>query len=368
MADYPITIVLTNNVKNSPFAGNWLSGRLTFPPDAPFPPRERLLSVCGFLFARAWRVDIMNKNPIDIVLAPDDNYAPHARAVIKSLLKFCSAPTRFWVLSGGLSKESRGLLKSAADRVEILDVDAGMFEGFPSNGYISVSTWYRFAIACILPDSVERALYLDCDVAVAADVAPLFDIDIDGRAVAAVKDCLWRKFDRRAGLPADFHYFNAGVLLINLKYWRASGVQERLFRFVGESKKNMNMLDQSVLNVVLKDEYTELPLCWNVQYLPAYIEESCYGVSEFVEAFGSPKIIHFVNRFKPWSRELGWLNPLNGYFRAFMENSVSYSDSKIRIFAGLIWRKFLRKPLFITRRDYWNNVRICRACRGVERK
>ena len=29
----------------------------------------------------------MNKNPIDIVLAPDDNYAPHARAVIKSLLK-----------------------------------------------------------------------------------------------------------------------------------------------------------------------------------------------------------------------------------------------------------------------------------------
>lgn len=37
MADYPITIVLTNNVKNSPFAGNWLSGRLTFPPDAPFP-------------------------------------------------------------------------------------------------------------------------------------------------------------------------------------------------------------------------------------------------------------------------------------------------------------------------------------------
>ncbi len=293
---------------------------------------------------------------INIAIAPDDNYAPYAKTVIKSAIANNSNQVKVWVLDGGLSSESIALLKSAAEFVEFVKIDLSLFKDFPSNGYISVSTWYRFVIAQLLPSDVGSVLYLDCDIAVAGDISELFEIDLSNFAVGAVKDCIWRKFNKRLRLPADFHYFNAGVLLINLDYWRAKNVQGRLFAFLQEDSKRLSLMDQSILNIVLKDEYKELPLEYNVQYLPAFIEESCYTSQEFSKAMRAPKIIHFVNRFKPWSVELGWLNPLNKFFTKYMDNQPEYVSNKASVFARVFLKRFFRKPTMIFRKDYWRNI------------
>lgn len=294
---------------------------------------------------------------MDFVLAPDDNYAQHAAVVVASILAHNSQHNvRIWILDGGLSESSKEILEKSAECVEFLKVDTQTFKSFPSNGYISVSTWYRFSISKLLPESVGRALYLDCDVAVAADVSELFETDLSNAALAAVKDCIWRKFDKRANLPRGYHYFNAGVLLLNLDYWRQHDVSERLFDFANASAENMKMMDQSILNIVLQREYKELPLKWNVQYMPPFLEESCYGFSEFAQAVSVPKIIHYVNKFKPWSERYGWLNPLNGFYLRHMDSPTKFTVSKSAVFFSLFCKNFMRKPLFMFRRDYWKNA------------
>lgn len=306
----------------------------------------------------------MQSTEINVALAPDDNYAPHAKTTIKSVAANCSARARFWILDGGLSAESVEMLKGAAENVEIVGIDRQMFAGFPSNGYITVSTWFRFAIASLLPQTVERVLYIDCDVAAAGDIAELFGTDMEGFAVAGVKDCIWRKFVRRVGLPKDFHYFNAGVLLLNLEYWRRNDVQGRLFGFLAESPDNINLFDQSILNIVLKDEYRELPLEWNAQYVPPYLEESCYEAGEFSAAMRAPKLIHYVNKFKPWSEQFGWLNPLCVHFAKYMDCAPKYPDNKGKVFLRLFLKNIFRKPGLLFRAAYWNNIVICSALKN----
>ncbi len=303
---------------------------------------------------------------LDIALAPDDNYAKYAKVVMQSAMDACKTPLRFWILDGGLSDNCKQMLKSVSDNVEIVKINKDMFCGFPSNGYITVSTWYRFAIAELLPDSVKRVLYLDCDIAVADDISELADINLDNYAVAAVKDCIYKKFDKRIGLCQNYHYFNAGVLLINLNYWRQKNVCKRLFDFLAKSPENLRLFDQSVLNLVLKDEYLELDLRYNVQYVPPFLEESCYERGEFCAAFARPKIIHFVNRFKPWNANFGWLNPLNAYFARYLK--CSYTRRKFAVFLRLFAKRFVRKPVILFRCYYWNNVALHFAAKAFAAK
>lgn len=296
---------------------------------------------------------------IHIALAPDDNYAKYAACVMRSALANAAPGEKiyFWILDGGLSGESKELLSRVSERASFIGIDAGMFADFPSHGYITVSTWYRFAIASLLPADISRVLYLDCDVAVASGLGGLFEADLTDYAVAAVKDCIWKKFDARAGLPPEHHYFNAGVLLINVDYWRKNGVQERLMDFLKDESR-LKMMDQTVLNIVLKDECKELPLQWNVQYVPPFLEECCYGRGEMRAAMASPKIIHYVNIFKPWNKKLGRLNPLSGFFTRFMDEPPAQEGCKCAVFAGLLLKKFIKKPLFFLRKDYFNNIKI----------
>ncbi len=299
---------------------------------------------------------------INIALSPDDNYASYAKVVINSILANAKKTQNihFWILDGGLNALSKTMLSSASEHLHFVDIPDGIFKDFPSNGYITVSTWYRFVISTLLPKSVSKVLYLDCDIAVNGDLQELFEIDIASFAVAAIKDCIWKKFNIRAGLRGDFHYFNAGVLLLNLDYWRKNDVQGRLFSFLGQSPKHLAMMDQTVLNIVLQNEYKELPLQWNVQFVPPFIEECGYEKSEFALALQSPKIIHYVNRFKPWSKDLGWLNPFNDLFTKFMDNDVHYTKNQFSIVFKLLWKRFMRKPMFFLRNDYWNNIFITR--------
>ena len=299
---------------------------------------------------------------INVALAPDDNYAYYASVVIKSIVANSKNPENciFWILDGGLSDKSKSYLTKAASNVEFLEIDKEIFSEFTGKGYISISAWYRFALSKLLPKTISKILYLDCDVAVNSDLQEMFEIDINDYAIAAIKDCIWKKFNKRVNLDSGYHYFNSGVMLINVEYWREHNVEERLFGFLKESPDRMKMLDQSVLNVVLGKEYKELPLQWNVQYVPSYIEECCYGKKEFQEAMSSPKIIHFVNRFKPWDTQLGWLNPLCDCFIKHMDNPPQYTNRKFKQFFILFLKRFIHKPIFIFRKFYWNNIFINR--------
>jgi lipopolysaccharide biosynthesis glycosyltransferase len=159
----------------------------------------------------------------------------------------------------------------------------------------------------LLPD-LRRVVYLDVDVLVRADLAPLFDVDMGDDIIAAALDAhvartrvqpresmnlvmgsvtLRDYFDHVAG-GAD--YFNSGVLVVDLDGWRSQKVEQKCLTYLQETTIVLYS-DQDALNSVFRGRFARLDARWN--YIP-FAEGAFNGRDE-----DGPRIIHFAG-FKPW--------------------------------------------------------------------
>ncbi len=109
----------------------------------------------------------------------------------------------------------------------------------------------RFTPCCMLrlfadeiPEIPERVLYLDNDVVARMDISDFYYQDIDTYELAGVLDYYGRWFFRKNIFKMD--YLNSGVLLLNMRKIRESG----LFRKCREMCvcEKMFMPDQSAIN------------------------------------------------------------------------------------------------------------------------
>ena len=103
-----------------------------------------------------------------------------------------------------------------------------------------------------LPDTV---LYIDSDVMCCADLAALYEIDLEGYEFAASLDVMGKFWIRR-------DYCNSGVMLINLKEARRTHLFERARERV--CKRRMAFPDQTALNRLVKKKRI-LPRRFNEQ-------------------------------------------------------------------------------------------------------
>ena len=126
----------------------------------------------------------------------------------------------------------------------------------------------------------------------------LFALDLEGRAVAAVRDIpQWTRPARHIrglsdfGLPAT-KYLNSGVLLIDTVAWCRSKLLDRCLDFARSHPQAMREHDQQLLNCVLQGDWTELSPIWNWQR-PVSMPYS--------EVMLPIAIAHFIGPRKPWN-------------------------------------------------------------------
>jgi lipopolysaccharide biosynthesis glycosyltransferase len=87
-------------------------------------------------------------------------------------------------------------------------------------------------------------------------------------------------------------YFNAGVLLLDLQQWRASGITKKCLEFAAKHLRDLIVADQTVLNwVFYENQFFELDTNYNT---------ALYPTSKTVEPIVAGKIFHFVGSPKPW--------------------------------------------------------------------
>ena len=143
--------------------------------------------------------------------------------------------------------------------------------------YSSAATYYRLLAARLLPE-LEYGIYLDGDIAVFGDIADMLDCCMADSGtffsdcyLAAAKDIGLRYgtdgFFARHRASIGFSneditgYFNAGVLVMNLKKIREDGLEER---FVSLLANNYTFVDQDILNMVCKGQVRYLPARFNI--------------------------------------------------------------------------------------------------------
>ena len=199
---------------------------------------------------------------------------------------------------------------------------AAIAERFQSAGRQTRVTFVRLFLHEFL-DGIDKVLYLDADIVVRRDLAPLFDagpvaapvaaaLDYPLRLLAEQKelvygpDTQWRTDEYirdHVGLNDVDRYFNAGVLLIDLARFSASGAPDRALEFLVRKGDSSIFNDQDALNFALKDDFEVLDPRWN--FIPdfATLADGRSISPELGRALQTcrddPWIVHFAG-LKPW--------------------------------------------------------------------
>ena len=135
-----------------------------------------------------------------------------------------------------------------------------------SLGRFSQATFYRLLMMRVLPREVERVIYLDSDIIVNLDIGELWREETGENGLAAVSEqelsggLMLPKAVCDQGKVAKERYFNAGVLLIDMKKYREMGELWREGLQLLEEHPEYTTLDQDILNYFFAAEYRLLPV------------------------------------------------------------------------------------------------------------
>jgi len=233
----------------------------------------------------------------------DLNYLEQLSCSIASMLSNARADEsiKFYILCSDLNYEAQKqietLRKIKQFEIEYIKVNNSDFSELPmlkekggnyAAYHVTKPTYYRFKLPDLLKN-LNKVLYLDCDAIIKGNLEPLFMLDLKDYSAAAVIDADFEKEAERLGLS---RYFNAGVMLINLEYWRENNISSKLFDFARLNKEKIIWQDQDILNSVLKNTIFEMPEIWNYQYFQYETPSP--------EAAAKSVILHLAGRFKPW--------------------------------------------------------------------
>lgn len=238
---------------------------------------------------------------IPIIFACDNNYVGPLSVTISSLMHNASKnyKYRLIVLTDNLNNNNRQLLTSMVYdnyTIEFNDVSKyfdGLKERLSLRDYYTLSTYFRFLIPDLYKE-YNKAIYLDSDLVITGDISKLYNVTLTHNLVAAVtEDFVVKTYEtslyvERVLNISRYNYFNAGILLMNLRLFRQENI---LSQFVSLSKIRRFIVaqDQDYLNVLCKDRVVYLDHGWN----------KC---AEKDDAFDDKnlKIIHCKLLYKPW--------------------------------------------------------------------
>ena len=303
----------------------------------------------------------MSKNqtePIYIVCATDDNYAQHCGVMLSSLIQnhTCEGPLEVYILTSTLSEENKEKLSGLTCKndvsIRFIYVNSSNFNNFKISHYVSEATYYRLVIPEVLSKNIEKIIYLDCDLIVLDEIKSIWDLDVSDYALAAAKDLDVEsdhpKHLQNLNIPAG-KYFNAGVMVINLKYWRDHDVPIKARSFLTANNDKVILWDQDALNVLLHEQWKRIDDKWNC--LPHFTyKDSIEALSKDPKEYSANvSIMHLSGPKKPW--HFFSIDPRRQYYFEYLSKSPwKYLENPDKNIIKIIFISFLRIiPKFLIR-------------------
>lgn len=285
---------------------------------------------------------------MNIVCATDDNFVQHCSIMLTSLL-VNNSDVQIYVLTEGLKPENEKIIREEVEdkggKVHFCIVDSSIVEKFPMPEgaglqHISRATYYRLLISDLLPETVEKVIYMDCDIIVNKSIQELWDTDLSGYALAACKQIGFGYEAERLGYPIEYGYFNAGVNMINLTYFREHNISEKLINYIADNYSKIKYHDQDTLNAVLYDKTLHIMPQWNMTSITYSFRLSMRGDARNGKVIcdykneknnallnkKNPPVVHYVSKPKPWQRDC--VHPLYGLYYDYAAFTLHYNNLK----------------------------------------
>lgn len=192
--------------------------------------------------------------------------------------------------------EQHDLQKNVATILPIKVDD--FISNLPQNARLKHYTYWRIPAITTLAEQFDRVLYLDTDMLITGgNLRRLFDIDLEGAPIAAVRDVHQSVRPQRVareflamGLP-NSPYFNAGMLLIDGPAFVRDKRTAQIEHIARTHPLVLTAHDQSLLNIAFYNNWLELSPVWNWQF--------SYRNS-LLTPYLDLEVLHLAGANKPW--------------------------------------------------------------------
>ena len=288
---------------------------------------------------------------LNIVTQCDEHYVQHLSVMLLSLLEHNQhyVVNAFVIIPQDIQEPTLGRIRrSISDfscNLHFLKANSNLVEDLKVIEHVTYATYYKLFMAELLPQSLQKVIYLDTDIVVRGRLDDLWNFRYGHSIVGAVTDSFVEANPRiksKLGLDPGESYFNAGVLLVDLDRWRKARVGPAAVAFAHCHADRISFADQCPLNWALRDRWINLPECWNLQTCSMVQNE--YGFMKYSRAAKEKgmgaKIIHFSGASKPWH----YMN--NHPFKRDYLAYVSRTDWKHHRPADYTLRNFMRKNIY----------------------
>lgn len=261
---------------------------------------------------------------MNIVYTVDDKFAWLAGVSLLSFLKNNKGITHnVFVLDNNISKENKDKISIITNeydakaffidvRNELLQLrELGLND---SNKKCPMIVFARLIAIDLLPDDIERVLYIDGDTLIIKNISELESIQMN-KALMMRADCMHSVYKKYIGMSKKEKYYNGGLMLINVPIWKRDRCKEKIFDFIKRSNIDFGYFDQDFINKAVHNDIEDLDIygynCQSQMFVFDYkrcmklyrLNEELYlAEEEYNKTTKDPKILHFCgNSFiRPW--------------------------------------------------------------------
>ena len=200
-------------------------------------------------------------------------------------------------------------------------MDKELFKGAPKVKRYPYEIYYRIFAPMMLPESVERILYLDSDLIVHNNIDELYNMNFEGNLFIACTQI--RSFVTwinriRLTVGKNHYYMNTGVMVMNIKELRHQIDTDKIFKFIKRNGWRMYLYDQDVLFKFYGDRIKLIdPKLYNLsdRYITFYNLRTRKNKIDADWVANNNVIIHYLGRNKPWKDNYKGI--LKGYYHKY---------------------------------------------------
>ena len=311
---------------------------------------------------------------MNIAYASDNNFVDVMLVSIMSFNDHNSDATIYILDCGIKEQKKQKILELCSGKNAVLFVDAKKtLDGLDYELNLdrgSLAAYARLFIGSMLPETVNKALYLDADTMIKGSLKEMYETDISPYIVGGIRDSFSVLNKKVFDISKGGLFINSGVLLIDVDKWRNDRIEDQIYKLFSD-KNHIFQGDQGVINYVFHGGCFELPIKYNVlTYLFDFSFEEMmlyrkpdnyFDKEEIKDSISSPIIVHFSSSFvscRPWKTQNDLAHPFYGEWNSYFEqiNGIKRIDEKkhsknllLLFFAGFI-HAYIRPLIYLIKR------------------
>ncbi len=260
---------------------------------------------------------------MNLLFCIDRKFVKHLVNCLNSILENGGAEHYdIFILHSDLNEDDIYLIRSMTSEsisCQFIPIDPNIFEDFPESSRYPQQIYYRIISPLLLPESIDRILYLDVDTTVINPLNELYESDFDNAAILAcshVRNALTKFNQLRLRIDKDVPYINSGVMLMNLPILRELLNVSDIKEFVRQRQYSLFLPDQDILTALYGDK---------IQLIDSFKYNMCENLLLFNNVSPANKkidinwirdntvIIHYCGRSKPWNEH--YIGVLNVFYK-----------------------------------------------------